>query len=56
MNALTKEISSLLSISIEDAVKVQEILESPGNINLSECTQSQLNRAIKEAYSEFCGL
>jgi hypothetical protein len=55
MNGLTKEIAAQLGISIADAVAVQEILESPGNIDTSECTQKQLTKAINEAYGEFTG-
>ena len=52
MNGLTKEIASLLNITIEEALKVQEIVEEAGFINLSEATQMQINKAIKEAYIE----
>lgn len=55
MNGLTKEIAAQLGISIADALAVQEILESPGNIDTSECTQKQLTKAINEAYGEFTG-
>lgn len=55
MNGLTKEIASLLGITIEEALKVQEIVEEAGFINLSEATQMQINKAIKEAYLEYAG-
>lgn len=53
MNGLTKEIASLLGITIEEAIKVQAIVEEPNFIDLSEATQRQINKAIREAYSEY---
>lgn len=53
MNALTKHIAEMLNIQIEVAIKVQEILESPGNIDLSEASQRTIDRAIKEAYADY---
>ena len=49
MNRLTKDIMVLLNIDVKLALQVQSEVEMSG-IDLSECTKTQLNNAIRQAY------
>lgn len=51
MNSYTREIAKLLKISLEEALKVQDIMECNG-IDYSECTQRTFNKEAREAYAE----
>jgi hypothetical protein len=52
MNGTTKEIASLLNISLDEARKVQDYIEEEIGLDYSECSQRQFNNAIKQAVKE----
>jgi Txe/YoeB family toxin of Txe-Axe toxin-antitoxin module len=49
MNIYTKQISQLLKISLEEALKVQRIMEEEG-LDFSECSTRTFNKEARLAY------
>lgn len=47
MNARTKEIATLLGISLEDALEVQDTIDRLWLLDWSECTQAQFERTAR---------
>jgi hypothetical protein len=52
MNGTTKEIASLLNVSLDEAKKIQDYIDEEIDLNYSECSQSQFNKAVKQAVKE----
>ena len=47
MNRATYEMAELLKVSLEEALKVQQHIETYWLLDFSECTQTQFNRVVK---------
>lgn len=47
MNSDTREIASLLNVSLEDALKVQKYINENWLLDWSECSQRKFNSVVK---------
>jgi hypothetical protein len=51
MNGVTKEISELLNVSLEEAIKIQDYIECNWLLDFSESTQTQFNNVVRYVYN-----
>ena len=49
MNGATKEIAELAGVNLEDALVIQNTIDRNHMLDWSECTQRQLQEAVKSA-------
>jgi hypothetical protein len=49
MNSFTKDIASIANVSLEEALKIQEIIDNQWLIRWTSCSKAGLTKAIKIA-------
>lgn len=47
MNGATREIAAMLSISLDDAKKIQDYIDNNWLLDWSECSQRKFNTVVK---------
>lgn len=52
MNSNTKEIASLLKVSLEDAFKVQEYIDNNWLLDWSDASQRKINSTVRSVAKE----
>lgn len=53
MNYMTKMIMEVATVTLKDALAIQELLNEPGRIDFSEATRAEIVAEIQDAANEY---